>query len=92
MKDHADQNVKIILVGNKSDLIEERAISTDEAQSFASGKQIAFMETSAYKSINVEKAFMTLIDGSFMVFYLKKYIKIEWKQLRITKKASFRTI
>ena len=50
------------------------------------------METSAYKSINVEKAFMTLIDGSFMVVYLKKYIKIESKRLRTNKKVSFRTI
>lgn len=36
LRDHADQNIVIMLVGNKSDLKHLRAVSTDEAKAFAS--------------------------------------------------------
>ncbi len=36
LNDHADPNICIILVGNKSDLKHLRAVPTDEAQEFAS--------------------------------------------------------
>ena len=35
LRDHADSNIVIMLVGNKSDLRHLRAVSTDEAQAFA---------------------------------------------------------
>ena len=35
LRDHADSNIVIMLVGNKSDLKHLRAVSTDEAQGFA---------------------------------------------------------
>ena len=40
LKDHADNNIVIMLVGNKSDLRHLRAVSTDEAKTFA-GRLIA---------------------------------------------------
>jgi Ras-related protein Rab-11A len=36
LRDHADQNIVIALVGNKSDLKHLRAVPTDEAKEFAS--------------------------------------------------------
>ena len=36
LRDHADANIVIMLVGNKSDLRHLRAVSTDEAKAFAS--------------------------------------------------------
>jgi len=36
LRDHADQNIVIMLVGNKSDLKHLRAVPTDEAKAFAS--------------------------------------------------------
>lgn len=36
LRDHADSNIVIMLVGNKSDLKHLRAVTTDEAQHFAS--------------------------------------------------------
>lgn len=36
LRDHADQNIVIMLVGNKSDLKHLRAVPTDEAKEFAS--------------------------------------------------------
>lgn len=35
LRDHADQNIVIMLVGNKSDLRHLRAVPTDEAKAFA---------------------------------------------------------
>ena len=35
LRDHADSNIVIMLVGNKSDLRHLRAVSTDEAQAFS---------------------------------------------------------
>lgn len=39
LRDHADTNIVIMLVGNKSDLRHLRAVPTDEAKTFA-GKQM----------------------------------------------------
>ena len=36
LRDHADANIVIMLVGNKSDLKHLRAVPTDEAKQFAS--------------------------------------------------------
>ena len=36
LRDHADSNIVIMLVGNKSDLKHLRAVPTDEAKSFSS--------------------------------------------------------
>ena len=35
LRDHADSNIVIMLVGNKSDLKHLRAVPTDEARAFA---------------------------------------------------------
>lgn len=40
LRDHADNNIVIMLVGNKSDLRHLRAVPTDEARAFA-GKSSA---------------------------------------------------
>lgn len=37
LRDHADSNIVIMLVGNKSDLRHLRAVPTDEAKAFAGG-------------------------------------------------------
>lgn len=42
LRDHADQNIVIMLVGNKSDLRHLRAVPTDEARAFA-GKSSLLM-------------------------------------------------
>lgn len=35
LRDHADQNIVVMLVGNKSDLKHLRAVPTDEARAYA---------------------------------------------------------
>ena len=51
---------KIILIGNKKDMEESRAVSTDEGNEFAKKHGIPFFETSAFTGENVNLAFETL--------------------------------
>lgn len=54
-----------MLVGNKSDLEKDRAVTQEEAMDYAKANGLMFMETSALESINVETAFETLIHNIF---------------------------
>lgn len=64
LRDHADQNIVIMLVGNKSDLRHLRAVPTDEAKAFAERNGLSFIETSALDSTNVETAFQNILTGN----------------------------
>uniref|UniRef100_A0A8C9FP46 Ras-related protein Rab-25 n=1 Tax=Pavo cristatus TaxID=9049 RepID=A0A8C9FP46_PAVCR len=63
LQDHADANIVIMLVGNKSDLRHLRAVPTDEARSFAERNGLSFLETSALDSTNVEMAFHNILSA-----------------------------
>ncbi|XP_021232246.1 ras-related protein Rab-11A-like isoform X2 [Numida meleagris] len=63
LQDHADANIVVMLVGNKSDLRHLRAVPTDEARSFAEKNGLSFLETSALDSTNVETAFHNILSG-----------------------------
>lgn len=54
LRDHADSNIVIMLVGNKSDLKHLRAVPTEEAKAFAAENNLNFIETSAMDASNVE--------------------------------------
>ena len=70
LRDHADSNIVIMLVGNKSDLKHLRAVPTDEAKAFAAENGLSFIETSALDASNVEGAFQTILTG---VYHLSFY-------------------
>jgi Ras-related protein Rab-1A len=61
----ASENVLKILIGNKSDLEDEREISKEEGQAFANRNGMQFIETSAKLDTNVSEAFHTL--GKLMI-------------------------
>lgn len=63
LRDHADQNIVIMLVGNKSDLRHLRAVPTDEAKAFAAENELNFIETSALDGSAVESAFQNILTG-----------------------------
>ncbi len=44
MREHADFNISVLLVGNKSDLKKNRAVSTEEAAAYAEAQGMIFME------------------------------------------------
>jgi GTPase SAR1 family protein len=54
----------MMLVGNKEDLVAERAVSTEEGQKLAADLGIEhFIETSCKESVNVDEAFDLLIGS-----------------------------
>ncbi|XP_061634825.1 ras-related protein Rab-11B-like isoform X1 [Phyllopteryx taeniolatus] len=66
LRDHADNNIVIMLVGNKSDLRHLRAVPTDEARAFAEKNTLSFIETSALDSTNVEEAFKDILTACLL--------------------------
>ncbi|CAI4420959.1 AIS_HP2_G0013890.mRNA.1.CDS.1 [Saccharomyces cerevisiae] len=62
LRENADDNVAVGLIGNKSDLAHLRAVPTEESKTFAQENQLLFTETSALNSENVDKAFEELIN------------------------------
>ena len=67
LRDHADPNIVILLVGNKSDLRHLRAVSPEEATRFANRENLAFIETSALDATNVEQAFHQILAGTTLL-------------------------
>lgn len=67
LRDHTDSNIVIMLVGNKADLRHLRAVSTEDAQTFAEKEKTYFMETSALESLNVENAFTEVLTQIYRV-------------------------
>ena len=66
LKQYAEPDCIILLVGNKVDLIEnneKREISTAEAQNFAEENKLIFYETSALANLKVNEVFECLING-----------------------------
>mmetsp|Transcript_34519 Transcript_34519/g.45405 ORF Transcript_34519/g.45405 Transcript_34519/m.45405 type:complete len:164 (+) Transcript_34519:197-688(+) len=71
LRDHANMQIVIMLVGNKSDLRHLRAVSTEEAMAFAEANDLAFIETSALDSTGVETAFHKILTEIYRLFSRK---------------------
>ncbi|KIK23663.1 hypothetical protein PISMIDRAFT_100096 [Pisolithus microcarpus 441] len=67
LRDHADSNIVIMLVGNKSDLKHLRAVPTEEATNFATQNELSFIETSALDASNVDSAFQTILTDIYRI-------------------------
>jgi Ras-related protein Rab-11A len=67
LRDHADSNIVIMLVGNKSDLRHLRAVTTEEAKQFAAENNLSFIETSALDASNVELAFQNILTEIYRI-------------------------
>ncbi|MBN3304887.1 RAB37 protein, partial [Amia calva] len=58
--EYAQQDVVIMLLGNKSDMVGERVIKREEGEKLAREYGVPFMETSAKTGVNVELAFLAV--------------------------------
>jgi len=75
LRDHADSNIVIMLVGNKSDLRHLRAVQTDQATAFAEKHGLSFIETSALDSTNVELAFSRILTEIYHIVAVNRLDK-----------------
>jgi len=60
VNNYAQDTTLKLLVGNKADLRDDKAVTTKKAQEFSTQLGIKFLETSAKNSQNVEQAFLTM--------------------------------
>ncbi|KAG1673559.1 hypothetical protein FOA52_003859 [Chlamydomonas sp. UWO 241] len=61
LQQHSDQHTVVVLVGNKTDLWEQREVSEDEGRDYADSNSMAFVEASARAGTNVADVFEGLV-------------------------------
>ncbi|CAL0331116.1 unnamed protein product [Lupinus luteus] len=61
LREFGGQDMVVILVGNKSDLVQTREVEKEEGKGYAETEGLCFMETSALKNLNVEEVFLQMI-------------------------------
>ena len=71
--------MKVILIGNKVDLKEQRLVSQEEGAKFAEENNYYFKETSCEKNFNVADAFETII-----IMTHNDMIKNNYESLEVT--------
>lgn len=79
LRDHAESNIVIMLVGNKSDLRHKRVVSTEDAMAFAERNNLAFIETSALDATGVDEAFRQILTEIYRLMS-KKAISNDGRQ------------
>jgi len=72
LREMADHDILIMMVGNKCDLEQQREVPTKEAEAFAEANKISFLETSALNGSNVNQAFETLLHEIYKMVSKKK--------------------
>ena len=65
IKEKASTDMKTMMIGNKIDLKDERAVSTEEALEKAKLLELPLMEASALDSTNVKQAFYDLLKEMY---------------------------
>ncbi len=55
-------NIPVVLAGNKIDIASQRKVSTEEAQKFATEKNLMYLETSAKTGVSVPDLFKGLVE------------------------------
>jgi len=62
IRDHAEEDCRIMLCGNKCDLGDQRRVSEREGRVFARNNGLAFIETSAKDATGVDDAFTRTLE------------------------------
>lgn len=76
---YSSHNIVIMLIGNKSDLEEKRAVSREEGEAFAQKNGLQFLETSAKTAENVEEAFL---QSANKIYEIMEAGGVDWGQSR----------
>jgi Ras-related protein Rab-11A len=64
LQTHADPDIVIMLVGNKSDLKAQREVATEDAKRFAEKNKLLYIETSALDGENIKEAFYRTVAAT----------------------------
>jgi Ras-related protein Rab-1A len=57
---HAGEDIEKVLLGNKTDMKEERKVTQEESQAFAENLKMTYYDTSAKSGENINEAFTKL--------------------------------
>jgi small GTP-binding protein len=61
LKDIAEKDLILVIIGTKSDLVESREVTRPDAESFAAANHAAYFETSACSGENVSEAIRSVL-------------------------------
>lgn len=63
LRDYANRDIVLILVGNKADLVDKscRQVTEEQAKTLAAEYELPFLETSAKSGLNVDEGFTQII-------------------------------
>ena len=61
----ADKKLTIVVIGNKSDLEDQRQVTKEQGEDKASKLEVGFFETSAFSGENLDKAFEIMMKEIF---------------------------
>ncbi|KAL0464158.1 UNVERIFIED_CONTAM: Ras-related protein RABA6a [Sesamum latifolium] len=67
VREFGSRELVVVLVGNKSDLAQYREVNSEDGQSLAQLEDLSFMETSAKENLNVEEAFLQMINRIYQL-------------------------
>jgi Ras family len=88
IEQHASEGVNKILIGNKSDWTDKRAVSEEQGRELAQELGIKFIETSAKINEGVEEAFFTLARYVFTPSFLQVFFSYIYWCSAISRPAS----
>ena len=88
IQEKCKKDIKIIILGNKTDLEEERQVSTEEGSNFAAEKGFMFLETSCLQNRLVADSFETLIELTYRDAIENNLTNLTDKPLTISNKTS----
>jgi len=74
---YSNQNITIMLIGNKSDLDGKRQVTREEGEEFARKNNLTFLETSAKSAENVEQAFL---ESAQAIYNTTEAQGLDWNQ------------
>lgn len=75
LRQWSEPDCVVYLVGNKVDLLdkEERAIPLDDVKQYAAENRLKYIETSAFKDVNIDDSFYKLLEGKISPLFLDVY-------------------
>lgn len=62
--EYCDEGIIKLLIGNKSDIEDKRAVTKEEAVELAKKHKLGYFEVSAKNGDNIDDAFMSLSKGN----------------------------